>query len=30
VIKRHFFLVAAIVLLGLMIVAVVLRMAFSG
>ncbi|WP_298097971.1 efflux RND transporter periplasmic adaptor subunit [Brevundimonas sp.] len=29
-IKRHFFLVAAIVLLGLMIVAVVLRMAFSG
>lgn len=29
-IKRHFFLVAAIVLLGLMIVAVVLRMALSG
>lgn len=29
-IKRHFFLVAAAVLLGLMIVAVVLRMAFAG
>lgn len=29
-IKRHFFLVAAIVLLGLMVLAVVLRMAFAG
>ena len=29
-IKRHFFVVAAAVLLGLMVVAVVLKMAFAG